>query len=137
MSDENVEICRRAFEGFEGLDPEAAVEASLEYVHPEIVFQSAIVSGAEGKTFRGLDGYRQWASESGAAFDELRTVPEEFRDLGDDVLMFGRVFAKGRGSGVAVESPVAFLCTLRDGRLVHVRGYLSWDQALEAAGLED
>jgi len=132
-----VEICRRAFEAFERLDVEAAVEVSLEYVDPEIVFQSAIVSGAEGKTFRGLDGYRQWASESAAAFDELRTAPEEFRDLGDDVLMLGRVSARGRGSGVAVESPVAFLCTLRDGRLVHVRGYLAWDEALAAAGLQE
>jgi ketosteroid isomerase-like protein len=130
MSEENVEACKRAFEVIERLD----VEAGLEYVDPEIVFQSAIVSGAEGTTFRGYDGLRQWAAESEAAFDELRTVPEEFRDLGDNVLILGRVSARGRGSGVAVESPAAFLCTLRDGRLVHVRGYLDWDEALEAAG---
>ena len=133
MSQENVEICKRAFKVFERLD----VEAGLEYVDPEIMFQSAIVSGASGKTFRGYDGLREWAAESEAAFDELRTVPEEFRDLGDDVLVLGRVLARGRGSGVPVESPAAFLCTLRDGRMVRVRGYLNWDEALEAAGLRE
>jgi ketosteroid isomerase-like protein len=133
MSEENVEICKRAFEVLERLD----IEAGLAYVDSEIVFQSAIVSGAEGNTFRGYDGLRQWAAESDAAFDELRTVPEEFRDLGDDVLMLGRVFARGRGSGATVQSPAAFLCALRDGRLVHVRGFLNWEDALEAAGLSE
>jgi ketosteroid isomerase-like protein len=133
MSEENVEICKRAFAVFERLD----VEAGLEYVDPEIVFQSAIVSGAEGNTFRGYDGLRRWAAESEAAFEELRTVPEEFRDLGDNVLVLGRVFARGRESRVPVQSPAAFLCTLRDGRLVHVRGYLDRDVALEAAGLSE
>jgi ketosteroid isomerase-like protein len=133
MSQENVEVCKRAFTVFERLD----VESGLDHVDPEVVFQSAIVSGAEGKTFRGYDGLRQWAAESEAAFDDLQTVPEEFRDLGDDVLVLGRVSARGRASGVAVESPAAFLCTLRDGKLVHVRGYLDWNAALEAAGLSE
>ena len=72
-----------------------------------------------------------------AAFDEARTTPEEFRDLDDRVLMLGRVVGRGRGSGVEVESPTAFLTTLCDGRIVHVKGFLDWDQALEAAGLSE
>jgi hypothetical protein len=54
MSEENVEICKRAFRVFERLD----VEAGLEYLDPEIVFQSAIVSSAEGNSYRGHDGLR-------------------------------------------------------------------------------
>ncbi len=133
MSQANVEICKRAFVAFERLD----VEAGLEFVDPEIVFQSAIVSGADGSTYRGYDGLREWAKESDAAFEELRTVPQEFRDLGDDVLILGHITAKGRGSGAPVESPAAFLSTLRDGRVVRVRGFLDWDEALEAAGLTE
>ena len=134
MSEENVEVCKRAFGVFERLD----VEAGLEYLDPEIVFQSAIVSGAEGSSYRGHDGLRRWAAEAESAFAELRTVPDEWRDLGkDDVLMLGRVYARGRGSGADVESEVAFLCTLQNGKLAHVTGFLDHDEALEAAGLSE
>jgi len=133
MSQENVEICKRAFVVFERLD----VEAGLQFVDPDIVFQSAIVSGADGGTYRGHDGLRKWAAESDAAFEELRTVPREWRDLGDDVLVLAHITARGRGSGAPVESPAAFLSTLRDGRIVRVKGFLNWDEALEAAGLEE
>jgi ketosteroid isomerase-like protein len=133
MSQENVETCKRAFEIFERLD----VEAGLDYVDPNIVFQSAIVSGAQGKIFRGYDGLRVWAAESEEAFDELQTVPGEFRDLGEDVLVLGHIFARGRRSGTPVESPAAFLCSLRGGRVVRVRGYLDWDEALEAARVRE
>jgi ketosteroid isomerase-like protein len=134
MSEENVEVCKCAFRVFERLD----VEAGLEYLDPEIVFQSAIVSGAEGGSYRGHDGLRRWAAEAQGAFVELRTVADEWRDLGSDhVLMLGRVYARGRESGADVESPVAFLCTLRDAKLAHVAGFLNPDEALEAAGLTE
>jgi ketosteroid isomerase-like protein len=109
----------------------------LEYADPEIVLESAIVSGAEGNAYRGHEGLRAWAADSEAAFDELRTASDEFRDLGDRVLMLGRVFGRGRGSGVPVESEIAFLSTLRGGRIVQTKGFLSWDQGLEAAGLSE
>ena len=56
--------------------------------------------------------------------------------------MLGHTTARGRGSGAPVESPAAFLSTLRDGRIVRVKGFLNWgflnwDAALEAAGLSD
>ena len=138
MSQENVEICRRVFELFSGHDPTAAVEAALDYADPEGVLESAIIGGAEGTAYRGHDGLRQWAAAIEGVFEGLRTTPEEFRDLGDDrVLMLGHVSGRGRESGVALESQVAFLCRLRGGRISHLKGFLSWDQALEAAGLRD
>jgi len=134
MSQENVELCKRAFRVFERLD----VEGGLEYLDPEIVFQSAIVSSAEGNSYRGHDGLRRWAAEAESAFAELRTVADEWRDLGSDhVLMLGRVYARGRESGADVDAPVAFLCTLRDAKLAHVTGFLNHDEALEAAGLSE
>jgi ketosteroid isomerase-like protein len=137
MSQENVEICRRVAELLGGDNPTASVHAALEYVDPEIVFDSAIVSGAEGGTYRGHEGLRAWAAASEAAFEELRATPEEFRDLGDRVLMLGRVVVRGRGSGVPVESQVAFLTTVRGGRIVYAKGFLDWSEALEAAGLSE
>ena len=66
---------------------------------------------------------------------ELRLEADEFRDLGEDVLMIGRLHAKGRESGVEIESPIAWLSTLRARRIVRSRGYLDPQEALKAAGL--
>ena len=108
MSQENVEVCKRALDLINRLGPTAGVEAALEYVDPEGVMESAIVSGAEGNTYRGHDGFRAWAAESEEAFEELRSTPKEFRDLGDRVLMLGHVLVRGRESGAVVESRSAF-----------------------------
>jgi ketosteroid isomerase-like protein len=72
-----------------------------------------------------------------AAFEELRLEPEEFRDLGDDVLLIGRLYARGRESGVEIDPPIAWLATLREGRAVRMRGYLNIQEVLEAAGLRE
>jgi uncharacterized protein len=133
MSEENVEIARKVIDAGNRRDPEAI----LQYSDPEIELQSAIIGGAEGNTYRGHQGIRDWIAESDAAFAELRMEPEEFRDLGDDVLMIGRLYARGLESGVEIESPIAWLFTLRDGKGVCARGYLSIHEALEAAGLEE
>jgi len=133
MSRDNVEICKRAYEA---LGARRDVEAGLEFVHPEIVLQSAIVGGAEANTYRGHNGVREWMAESDAAFEELRVVPDEYRDLGDQVLMMGRVYGRGRGSGAKVESPIAWLSTLRDRKIIRARGYLDMEEAIHAASAD-
>ena len=131
MSQENVEIVRQLVEVANRRD----TEASLRYVDPEIELQSAIIGGAEGNTYRGHEGVREWMAESDATFEELRVEPEEFRDLGGDVLLIGRLHARGKESGVEIDSATAWLFTLRGGRIVRGRGYLNPHEALEAAGL--
>ena len=133
MSEENVEIARKLSDALNRRDTEAV----LPYADPEIELHSAIIGGAEGNTYRGHDGVRQWMAESDAAFAELRSDVDELRDLGDDVLTIGRVYARGRESGVEIDSPMAWLTTFRHGKIVLSRGYLDVQQALEAAGLSE
>ena len=123
MSEENVEIARKVADALNRRD----VEAILAYANPEIELHSAIIGGAEGNTYRGHDGVRQWMAESIATFAELR----------GDVLTIGRVYARGRESGVEIDSPMAWLTTFRDGKIVLTRGYLNVREALEAAGLSE
>jgi uncharacterized protein len=133
MSRENVEVMRKILDAGNRRDS----EAMLPYADPEIELQSAIIGGAEGNTYRGHQGIRDWMAESDAAFEELRMEPEKFRDLGDDVLMIGHLYARGRESGVEIDSPIAWLGTFRDGKGVRARGYLNIQEALEAAGLRE
>ena len=133
MSQENIEVCRRAFEAIVRRD----IEAALPYIDPEIELRSAVVGTAEGTTYRGHEGIRRWTAESEAVWAELELKTDEIRDLGDDVLLIGQLHARGRESGIEIDSPIAWLTTVRGGRIVRSRGYLDPQAALEAAGLSE
>jgi ketosteroid isomerase-like protein len=133
MSEENVEIVRRGLEAYARRD----IDSWLAYLDPEFELHSAIVGGAEGKVYRGHEGARKWLADSDEGFEELRIELTEFRDLGDRVLAFGRIRARGRGSGVELDSPTGWLLTVRNGQLAKAQGFLSRDDALEAAGLSE
>jgi hypothetical protein len=113
------------------------IEAGLRYLDPEIELRSAIVGGAEGNTYRGHGGIREWMAESDAIWAELRLKTEEFRDLGDQVLIIGHLHARARESGIEIDSPIAWLATVRAGMIVRMQGFLDRRKALEAAGLEE
>jgi hypothetical protein len=134
MSQENVEVCQGVMEAFGALRD---IEAGLPYLDPEIELRSAIVGGAEGNTYRGHGGIREWMAESDAIWAELRLKTEEFRDLGDQVLIIGHLHARARESGIEIDSPIAWLATVRAGMIVRMQGFLDRRKALEAAGLEE
>jgi ketosteroid isomerase-like protein len=133
MSQENVDTVRRSLDAYEAGD----IEGMLSFMDPDGEIYSAIIGGAEGKVYRGHAGFRSWFAETQVAFEALSTELTEFRDLGDRVLGFGRVRAKGRESGVELDSATGWLFTLRDGKIVRAEGYLDPAKALEAAGLPD
>jgi ketosteroid isomerase-like protein len=55
----------------------------------------------------------------------------------DTVVLIGRVFERGRASGVEVESHGAAAWMLRQGKVVRLKIYQSSDDALKAVGLEE
>src|SRR6185503_9629086 len=105
MSQENVEVVQRTYEAFNRGD----LEEMLSYVDPEIELHSAIVGGAEGNVYRGHGGFRRWFADSFESFEDITSVYSEFRDLGDRVFAFGHVHARGRESGVELDSPIAWV----------------------------
>ena len=63
---------------------------------------------------------------------------EKYIDAGgDEVVIFHHEVAKGRQSGIVVETDTATINTIRDGKLVKVRGYMDRAEALKVAGLAD
>jgi len=133
MSQEDVEMVRRALEAF----PRGDMEEMLSFMDPEGELHSAIVGGAEGNVYRGHEGFRRWYADSFESFEELQNEWTEFRDLGNRVLVFGHVHARGRESGVEVDSPMGWVFTVRRGKLLRAEGFLNRDDALEAAGLRE
>jgi ketosteroid isomerase-like protein len=136
MSRENVELVRRSVEAIpRGVEDD--VEELLSYIDPEGELHSAIVGGAEANVYRGHEGFRRWVADSFESFEEVRNEWSEFRDLDTRVLAFGHVKARGRGSGMVLESPMAWVFTVRGGKIVKADGFLSHADALEAVGLSE
>jgi hypothetical protein len=59
-------------------------------------------------------------------------VTDEFRQVGDRVLVGGRLEARGRGSGITVDAPFWMLVDFREGKLSRTRAYLDEAEALKA-----
>ena len=74
---------------------------------------------------------RRWAAEWG----EVRFEPEEVVDLGDRVLVVGRVKGSGLRSGASVENEWAQLFTLSAGRVIREQAFIDRGEGFEAAGL--
>jgi ketosteroid isomerase-like protein len=133
MSSENVDAVRRCLEGWNRGD----VDAWLERAHPEIEFRSEIARRMEGaeRVFRGLAEMRRFWDEWHSIWD-LTIDIGEIRDLGDSVLVLGRIRARGEASGVDLEEPVAYVYEFDEAGLARkVRAYLDHQQGLDAVGL--
>jgi hypothetical protein len=103
---------------------------------PSVEIRPAIVGGPEGVVYRGLDGMRRFWADIDAAWAEFRLVPEEYRVLADGrVLVLGRAFARGRDSGVVLDSGVGWLVGLREAGITSFQSFSNQRDALEAAGL--
>ena len=103
---------------------------------PDVEWYPAM-GAIEGEVFRGRDGVEVYFRRLIDAWEEIRVVAEEVRDLGDRVLVLGRLAGRGSSSGVPVDSPVALIYDLRSGRICRVRVFLDHGEALRAAGLTE
>ena len=114
----------------------------LELADPDIDFRSylATLTGSDG-AYRGHDGLTRYVRDLGEAFESFEVQLEEARDLGDTVLMVGRLRAKGRASGLEVEERLAWLHTFRPGtgpgRYLRHQFFATPDGALAAVGKPD
>jgi hypothetical protein len=58
----------------------------------------------EGTVYRGPDGHRQFLADTDAAWAEFHVEIQEYRDLGETVLVLGQTWALGR-DGIRVDGP--------------------------------
>jgi ketosteroid isomerase-like protein len=128
----NVDIVRRAFDAFSRRDAAALAEL----VDPEFEWVSP-TAGVAGRSepYRGHQGLKDYLADVGRVWQELRSEPEEFLEVGDRVVVVGRIYAWGVGR--VIDAPAGWVWRLRDGRIVEGRAYDSRRGALEAAGLPD
>jgi len=130
MSQENVEIVRRAFAAWERGD----LEAVFGLVADDVTVYRADPDGA---TYHGKEGFLQATAEWTEDFAEWSVIPEEFIDAGDHVLVRVLQRARGEASGATVEGQFWFLFGVREGRISKLHFYLHESKAREASGLSE
>src|SRR3954452_14749517 len=129
MSQENVELVRRAFEYEVSGHGTAEVLASFD---PYVVMKP-VEEGASYGVEAIRDNFEHWQS----AWENLEVTIEEIIDAGDRVILSARHRGRGRGSGIEIDARYYEVYSLSRGKIVRVDEYTERDEALEAAGLSE
>src|SRR5436190_7571356 len=132
MSQENVEVARRAYEAFNAGDisgwlPMHSADAEL-HDPPNV---------PDPGVHRGHVEMRTWAQGLIETTEYLRFEPQRFIEAGERVLVPVRASAKGRGSGVPVEMSFVDVFEFSDGKIRRLGSYVNEAEALEAVGLRE
>ncbi len=131
MSDANVELARRSFEAWNQRDVAWFIDNGTE----DFEFFPAIVTGVEGQgsAVRGEDQVRQHFADLDETWESFVLDQDEYREVGEQVVCIVRLRARGRGSGLEMDLPVAMALWFRGDKMARAQSFLDVDQALEAA----
>jgi ketosteroid isomerase-like protein len=131
MSQENVDLLRRAYEAFNGRD----LDAMLALAHDDVVVESRLVAIEGG--YRGHEGVRRWWTNIFDVLPDYKVEVEEVRDLGDVTLARLRAHAHGADSAAPLEETVWHAVRWQAGKYIWWRTFQREAEALEAAGLSE
>jgi len=133
VSEQNIELLRRASEAFNARDIEAFIALS----DPSIEWNSQMTVPG-GAVYHGHDGLRQYFRDMEDAWgDELRAEPEAYFDLGEQTLLFYVLRGRGRQSGAEVAMPLAAVARWRDGLCAYWKAYFHREDALRDLGVPE
>jgi ketosteroid isomerase-like protein len=132
-ADDNVELVRRSFKHICAWD----IDSLIQLYAPDVEFLPLTGTRVESGGYHGHEGVRAYFDEVGEIWDEMLPHADDVRTTGDHVVVLGGCAVRGRGSGARSDSPMAWVITCRDGKVVRHRGYRTRDEALDAVGLEE
>jgi ketosteroid isomerase-like protein len=130
---------RRTAEAFNRRDLDVVVQL----LDPQVEFEApkSLVGGYlppdMPRVHRGHDGYARMFEGLLEVWDDLELKPKEVIDFGDRVLIAARITGHGRQSGLALDTALFQVVTLRGGLIVRQEDFADRDAALEAAGLSE
>ena len=139
MSQENVEIVRRVFEGYNrwGANPRGARNPEvMALLHPEIEFHT-YARAPEAGVYRGREAVFVYPQQVFGKFENIRVELDELLPAGDRVVIVCRQYTAPKGSEVEIVEHVVQVFTIRDGMVVERKPFATREEALEAAGLSE
>jgi ketosteroid isomerase-like protein len=140
MSQENVEVVRRAYEAFNrwGVQP-ARRRRNPEMpplLHPEIEFHT-YANVPEPGVYCGREAVIEYHEAVFGQFESIRIEVEELLPAGDSVVIVSRQHTVPKGSKREVVQHVVEVWTIRDGLLAVRKPFATRAEALEAVGLSE
>jgi uncharacterized protein len=132
VSQENIELVRSAFDAWNRGD----VEAFADHMVEDVAWLE--VSGRpEGGVSerRGRNRLRHSLESLFEAWESYRLEVERIAGVGNRVVAVVREVARGRASGLEVDSRWGYLITVDGGQIVRVEAYRDAAEALHVAGL--
>jgi ketosteroid isomerase-like protein len=140
MSQENVEIVRRADEAFQAAlargDPGGGFDS--EFLAPDAEWILPPEVPGFRPVYRGRDGFIEFMRTWTEDFEEWSSRIERLIDAGGNrVVGVFHQRAIGKASSVRVEWHTGLVYELEDGRIIRMRNYIDPAEALEAAGLSE
>jgi ketosteroid isomerase-like protein len=132
MSRENVETVRSGIAAWNRRD----AQLWLTYAAPEIEWVPAGPAAVEQDIYNGYDEVARGLAAVWGTWEVFEFGESEVRDLGDSVLWLGHVKMRGGASHVELDQEFALHSVVREGKFIRVRAFLSWREAVEAAGPE-
>ena len=134
MARDKVDVAKRAVDCFNRRDVD---ELFGELVTPDYEWWPAVAGAYEGGCYRGREGVERFVAAISEVWEEVQLIAEEFRDLGDRVLILGRQVGRGKGSGAQVDAPLAAIFDFRGSRIRRSRGYVDRAEGLRVAGVSE
>ena len=134
MSQDKVEVAKRAVDAYNRRDVDIVF---AELATADFEWLPALTRALDGGGYRGREGVERFALDTSENWEDLQTVEAEYRDLGDRVLLLGRLRGRGKGSGAPVDQPYVGIFDFRGDKICRYQVYLDQAEGLWAAGLSE
>jgi ketosteroid isomerase-like protein len=132
MSQENVDLIRAIYDSFAAGD----VPGVVARMSPEMVWNEAEnFPYADGNPYRGPEAILGGVfARLGSEWNGFASVPEEFLDAGDTVVVLGRYRGTFKATGLALNAQLAHVWQVADGKAVRFQQYTDTLQAARVTG---
>jgi ketosteroid isomerase-like protein len=134
MSQENVELVRRLSEALNrAIANDDLTPVLHDFLDRDIYWRAAEGAIDDVGGMRGHDAIRRYIEDWSDGFDDLTTAPQELVEIDDvRVLAVQRLSGRAKHTGIGTELTFFVIYTIREGRFVEVREYVTREEALEA-----
>jgi ketosteroid isomerase-like protein len=133
MSQENIEIIRGMYREWNRGD----MAALAEIFDAEAEVRPALSTFLASTVYRGHEGVAAWYEETHEPWAEMRAEPRRFLDADDRTVVVVGLRARVAGGEVDVDTEIAHVVTVRDGKIVRLDGYEEPETALAALGFSE
>jgi ketosteroid isomerase-like protein len=122
--EERSDVVRRAFAAFSARD----LDTFLDLIDPdvELLPSGTAAIANDGRPYKGARGIEIFFRDVATVWEELEITAHAYREVGDHVLVRGRVYGRA-GGGHIVDSPAHWVWRVVDGKI-------SWGAAFATEG---